>query len=250
MILKISAHGARMKMKKNKENMKIRFTNPILFLELKKYFSCLDALKFCSAASTQANESVNNIMTSKAPKRVSYSTSESADFRFGATIAQKNCGQDYIRRSFDFLDISYNNEMALQAQKSQNKLFKRREKIRTPEYKLDRLNKQAAKSQLRNRKEQCEGTTYSSNMDLMSNQSTSIENCIETANSSCIYETDEFSIVFFDLETGGTKYEDDILQICMESGQHILNAFLTPTRAINPEATKVNGLSICQKKLF
>lgn len=60
----------------------------------------------------------------------------------------------------------------------------------------------------------------------------------------------DHAIVFFDLETGGRRYEDNILQLCMKSGQFVFNCFITPTRSINPDATKVNGLSISQKKLF
>lgn len=45
----------------NKENsIRIRFSNPNLFDALEKFFSQLDARKFCSAASSQANESLNN----------------------------------------------------------------------------------------------------------------------------------------------------------------------------------------------
>lgn len=228
--------------------LRFRFRNSILFESLKKYFAQLDAIKFCSAASSQGNESVNHKMASKAPKSVSYSTSESADYRYSATVAQKNKGEDYLRMCMDSLDLPYNSELALQAEKSQKKLFKRREKILT--YKRNRLEKKAARSQLRNRREQAESIMYSTNMDLLNSQSTSIENCIKIVENIHTYETDEYSVVFFDLETGGQKYEDNILQISMKSGVHVLNASITPTRSIAPDATKMNGLSICQNKLF
>lgn len=74
----------------NKENtLRKRFSNAHLFDALVKFFSLLDARKFCSAASSQANESVNATMATKAPKRLSLSKSESADFRYSATVAQK-----------------------------------------------------------------------------------------------------------------------------------------------------------------
>ena len=46
--------------------------------------------------STQANESLNNTVASKAPKAVFFSGSESNDFRVAAAVAQKNLGHKYV----------------------------------------------------------------------------------------------------------------------------------------------------------
>lgn len=90
----------------------IRLSNPQLYETLKSCFSDLadNDYKFSSAASSQANESLNHTMCSKAPKGQSYSTSESADYRFSATVAQKNLGKKYLTECMDVLDIVYNKE--------------------------------------------------------------------------------------------------------------------------------------------
>jgi len=65
---------------------------------LKKLFNKLanNAEKFSTGASSQANESLNSIMSKKAPKAVCYSLSESADFRYASAVVQKNCGEKYV----------------------------------------------------------------------------------------------------------------------------------------------------------
>lgn len=83
--------------------------NPILYKHVKKLFFDLanTAGKFVLAASSNTNESINNSMASFCPKSHSYSTSESADFRFTCTVAHKNLGKDYILKVFEKMNLSY-----------------------------------------------------------------------------------------------------------------------------------------------
>ena len=58
--------------------------------------------KFCSEelapfGSTQANEAINSIAESKAPKLRHYGNSESSGFRCAAAVLQKNEGHSYIQ---------------------------------------------------------------------------------------------------------------------------------------------------------
>lgn len=46
--------------------------------------------------SSQANESLNNSIGSKAPKIRHYGASEYNDFRVACTVSQKNCGYSYV----------------------------------------------------------------------------------------------------------------------------------------------------------
>lgn len=68
--------------------------SPTLLTHIEELFSKLseNAKKFLLAGSSQANESLNNTMTSFCSKRESYSTSESADYRFACAVAHKNIG--------------------------------------------------------------------------------------------------------------------------------------------------------------
>ncbi|XP_053390404.1 uncharacterized protein LOC128553298 [Mercenaria mercenaria] len=54
--------------------------------------------KLMTSGSTQANESLNNIAWSKAPKSRNYNASESFDYRCAAAVLQYNEGVEYINR--------------------------------------------------------------------------------------------------------------------------------------------------------
>ena len=246
--------GTWCKANEDKENTSgVRLQNPVLFEQLKKLFIQIseNAVKFASAASSQSNESLNNMMCSKAPKRICYSLSESSDYRFAATVAQKNCGTDYLIRCMDVAGMSWNNTLQKYIQHSEKITLKTRERFSKPSYKRKRLQLKAQRSQLRNRKERTEGDTYKSNMNLLDNALSGIDDCIQITTENVVnYETDHVNIVFFDLETGGLKFVDEILQIAMKSGRNLFNAFITPTRSISHAASKANGLTTVQKKLF
>uniref|UniRef100_A0ABD2VW63 Exonuclease domain-containing protein n=1 Tax=Trichogramma kaykai TaxID=54128 RepID=A0ABD2VW63_9HYME len=110
----------------------------------------------------------------------------------------------------------------------------------------------AQRSQLRNRKENVEGSTYKSNMSLFQKSEQS-EGCIKIIprSDSLQFSIPEMAIVFFDLETGRLDYNSrEILQVCMKYENLQFDAFVTPTKSIDPQATKINGLSRVHKQLF
>lgn len=75
------------------------FHDQRLFEELKNIFDKLasNAQKFSTCASSNANESLNATMASKAPKSRCYSMTASADFRFACAVGQKNLGESYTQ---------------------------------------------------------------------------------------------------------------------------------------------------------
>lgn len=79
-----------------------------LYASLKKHFSkyAANSAKFSIAASSQANESLNNIMAHKAPKNMCYSLSESSDYRWASAICTKNDGEQYLSTVKEKLDLS------------------------------------------------------------------------------------------------------------------------------------------------
>lgn len=143
-----------------------RLQNKVLFEILKQEFLHFseNAKQYAAAASSQANESSNNSMASHAPKRVSYSTSESADFRFACTIAEKNLGTEYLKRSLDLLNVNSSENLDHFIIKTDSKKIRRREKASEPETKKKRLDLKAKRTQLRYQNEISEGTMYESNM--------------------------------------------------------------------------------------
>lgn len=80
------------------KNQKIIFKNPALYDQLTMMFTkyAKNAHKFSIAASSQANESFNNIMAHKAPKNICYSRSESCCYRLASAVCTKNDGESYL----------------------------------------------------------------------------------------------------------------------------------------------------------
>lgn len=68
--------------------------NKVLFENLKGLFQkiCENSDSYAACASSQANESLNNSMASKAPKRITYCLLKSSDFQFVCAVAEKNLG--------------------------------------------------------------------------------------------------------------------------------------------------------------
>lgn len=78
-------------------------------------------------------------------------------------------------------------------------------------------------------KENSEGTTYKSNMGLIDIDSSKSKKCIDILDEKIpTYETKEFAVIFFDLETVGTDERCDILQISMKCDRFCFHCFIQP----------------------
>ena len=71
-------------------------TDESLRTALSSVFTNMDTNKLAFLSSTQANESFNNTVASKAPKARHYSDSSSLQYRLYASVSQKNEGYGYI----------------------------------------------------------------------------------------------------------------------------------------------------------
>ncbi|KAJ8684694.1 hypothetical protein QAD02_020487 [Eretmocerus hayati] len=242
----------------NKENAtSIRLKSLVLFEVLKGKFLELSetAQNYVSAASSQPNESLNNSMCSKNPKRLSYSTSQSSDYRFAATVAQKNLGTSYLQMTLDKLEMSWSQNLNKYTVSSTKTFLQRKDRASQPAFKRNRMKCAAKRSQIKNQKELREGVMYQSNMNLLPNslpdENTVDDSVVEALDPTTrVLETDQALVVFFDLETAGLSPTHEILQISMKAGCKVYNSFITPTQTISHLTTKANGLSSVLKKLF
>lgn len=119
----------------------------------------------------------------------------------------------------------------------------RAETAKTPTFKLHRIQQKKNRSQLKNQREIVEGTTYESNIGLLAEpRSSVIENSVEIEK----FYLDELqpnAIIFFDIETGGFKLTDDILQIGCKYKNSEFNKYIKPSKPINSRASTVHGLT-------
>ena len=113
---------------------------------------------------------------------------------------------------------------------------------------------QKARTQLRNRKEQSDGVTCESNMNLLQIEKRDSDT-VKTSEMSISTLADPFSaeskcIVIFDLETSGFEMNCDVLQIACKCGYVVFNDYIRPTKCISPKVTEKNGLSDVEGELF
>jgi len=107
---------------------------------------------------------------------------------------------------------------------------------------------------LREQKEKAEGTQYKSNCGLeLDAESSSIDidvSLIETTSRNLEKSSDDYKIVYFDLETSGFSKTADILQIAAKCGEHNFSVYVNPTQSITESASKVTGLNNINGELF
>ncbi|XP_068724241.1 uncharacterized protein [Montipora capricornis] len=90
------------------------------------YASNAKKLHVALLGSSQANETLKNIIKSKAPKIRHYGSSESNDFRVACAVGQKNLGHSYVSQF---------------AKKMDKRILSLKEKQKTREYKTRRIEK-------------------------------------------------------------------------------------------------------------
>ncbi|XP_011685184.1 PREDICTED: uncharacterized protein LOC105448359 [Wasmannia auropunctata] len=221
-----------------------------LFEDLKNIFEKLasNAQKFSTGASSNANESLNATMASKAPKSKCYSMTASADFRFACAIGQKNLREKYtqdIAKRINLYPGKYHTQYVL---KKQRILLKRRELIKTPEYKKRRMQLKKLCSVVRHRKENVEGVTYETNCALLTEPAVPVDE----ENNSDSEEEDlcEIPIILLDLETSGFQADCDILQIAAKCNKTTFSTYSNPVQQISPKAAEAHGLVNCYGDLM
>ncbi|XP_043285641.1 uncharacterized protein [Venturia canescens] len=224
------------------------FKNDILFEELKRVFTKLsdNADKFSAGASSQANESLNSIMSRKAPKNICYSRSESADIRYACAVGQKNEGEQYIQNAMTkVLEMSPGTRCSKFVERSDRVKKYRTMRAKTPAAKWKRRCLRNQRSQLRHNKQQTEGRTYERHMGLLEIPAVDGDSL-----SNYMIENDENLFVFFDLETAGLKDTCDILQIACKSGNIEFNKYMKPRHAIPSRASEIHGITSAEGELY
>ncbi|XP_034945862.1 uncharacterized protein [Chelonus insularis] len=214
-----------------------------LFAALQDIYNKLgdNAEKYSAAASSNANESLNNTMASKARKSCCYSMSASADFRFSCTIGQKNIGEGYIQEIEKVKNLSPGKFLADHVQRVQEKTGKKRLFKNLLEAKRARIDRKKKRTALRHRKGDNEGVTYESNCALFGEPAVQLEE--DYLQEEEEEEDDDNCIVLIDLETSSFNMNCDILQIAAKYKNNYFSRYINPVQSIAQSATDVHGLT-------
>lgn len=200
-----------------------------------------NAESYLTAGSSQSNESVNNTMASKNPKRVCLSLSASTDYRFAASVAQKNLDEQYVEEVLNKLGIDAAAFLGEFFSKKKEIAVKRYTRASDPVQKGKRLARARQRNQLKFRNEKLSENIYETSSSFFGNVRPT--RCIEELKEFTSCKADHYVIIFYDFETGEFELRDDILQIAMAGENLTFNTYLTPIRSIHDKASSVHKLT-------
>lgn len=122
---------------KPKEKQTVKFTDELLYNELKIFFAkyARNAEKFSISASSQGNESFNNFIAHKAPKNICLSRSKSCDYRVADSVYVKNDGEECIINYKKILNLPKEVYTSQYIHNSDKKRLYRKNKEKKPELK-------------------------------------------------------------------------------------------------------------------
>ena len=205
-------------------------------------------------ASSNLNESLNRTVSSKAPKNIHYSKSESLDYRIASAVGQKNIGENYLSLVNESAGLPDNKIFQRAAISLQKTLIKRKANESTVAYKRRRIQVKQRQNEQHYQQELREGPSYESNMCLADfNDYQTVEVPAKTiepplVKASCGQET---KIVVFDLETTSLSHECEITQIAAQTFDGItFNQYILPEGEIDFRASKITGIQKFNGALF
>ncbi|OXU18574.1 hypothetical protein TSAR_007231 [Trichomalopsis sarcophagae] len=214
------------------------FTESKLFDALKRLFNTLTSKtdRYAAGVSSNANESLNTIIASKAPKTRFYGGSASYDARLAFAINKKNTREKSANRLSTKLSLSTSKYSAKYYRALDSRADKRYVKSLSKDFKRKRmfLKKKKKKLELRHKKEAVEGpATYQSDVGLLSADAPPILNVLDNINNQVV----------------GFSKEVDILQIAAKCGDKSFSIYINPSQRINEKASDVTGLREVEGKL-
>lgn len=234
---------------------KVILKDPDLYTHLYDIFTkyAHNAHKMAFAASSQGNESVNNMMAHKAPKSHCYSMSESSDYRYASAVCCKNDGESHLLSVYNILSLSPGKNTRVYASRQDKKRFERAKKAKLISAKVRRNLLAEGREKLRKKNEKTEGVQYESNCGLTCDNVTNEvidSNISSITQDNLVISSENCDIVYFDLETSGFGKSNEILQIAAMYQGHEFSVYVTPTKEISSEASVHTGLRNIAGQLY
>ena len=201
------------------------------------------AAMLAPVGSTQANESFNPVVASKAPKCRHYSGSVSLNFRVSAAVCQKNIGQVYLSNVFKRAGIKTHSVTEKFAKKVAARAKKRKLALLSVPYKKRRLELKASRQGVDVTLDAREGDTYKSGVSLDVNfDTTQIPEPIPYPEIQRVHAA-EYCFVSVDVETTSLSDTCDIVQLSAVTAERQFDSYVFPSKPIASSASKITGLT-------
>ncbi|XP_063438315.1 uncharacterized protein LOC134719240 [Mytilus trossulus] len=208
---------------------------------IEKYKSKASSLR--NLGSTQANESFNHSVATKAPKSKHYGGSQSLASRVSSAVLQKNEGYNYLEQMNEAALLSPGEYTKSIAKKLDSEKLKRKIKRQSREFKIKRTELKKKRNKKERRLNIHEPVSYQSEVATVGLSDTE---AITIPSPLKLDGTESFT--FFDLETTGLSRVSDITQIAAVHDKKLYQSYVLPRCDISFEASKVTGITCCLAK--
>ncbi|CAC5376125.1 unnamed protein product [Mytilus coruscus] len=195
--------------------------------------SCENTNKLANLGSSQSNESLNFVISTKAPKSKHFGGSQSLGYRVASAVSQKNDGRNYV--------VEVNKTHRLYPESEREK----RQKLLPQHIRENGGTKKGSRLRSVRSKEIREGDSYTSAISSIEEESPYIEEIPSrpAENDNINLHLGNTATVFFDLETTGLGISCDITQIAAVFGTNKFSQYVMPLQPITIAASKVTGLT-------
>ncbi|XP_065194251.1 uncharacterized protein LOC135825567 [Sycon ciliatum] len=220
-------------------------SSPTTRAALQKLFSLYAecSTKLASHGSTQANESLNNIIASKQPKSRSYGSSPSFNIRVGAAIAQKNLGYTYVSKVMEQAGMSPSSHAQAHGAKLDTRRAKATLRKSGKTVKRRRLELKELRSQKGASQELREGTSYQSESSLLAEPD--VDEIAGPVTPAKLSPEEKYTFVYFDLETTGFGDDAEIIQLAASVPTVCkFSEYVLPEGSMSSGASDVTGVSV------
>ena len=212
-----------------------------------------NAQKIAPCASTNANESLNNMVRAHANKAHHLCGSGSLKARVDCTVALKNEGDSYLTEVYKQHGLSPGQFYKKHAGRMDNRRSYNREYQASVAVKRRKLNFSRNKSAAQKANELREGTSYESNIDSAPVSAMDIQVIPQPVDAPVykkIEDKENINLVYFDLETTSLARDCDIIQLAAVHGEQTFDRYVMPEKEIDRRASDATGLSVRKGKLY
>ncbi|KAJ8678038.1 hypothetical protein QAD02_013825 [Eretmocerus hayati] len=207
--------------------------------------------KIAPCASTQGNESNNNVVASKNPKSRHYAGSESLFFRTAAAVCQTNIGCSYAIQVFQEAGFAPGKTTESFRHQKDETRKRKAERSRTIAFKKRRHELKKQRSSKDSAQCKTEGITYETGVSFHDVSELITNPDSTTISAKSISDLKTFKRVVIDIETTGLSVQDDqIFEIAASCDESSFDVYTLPSKPITKGASEATGFKMIRGELY
>lgn len=217
-----------------------------------------NANRLAASGSTQQNENLNQVITTKHPKNKHYGGSESLSYRVSAAVCQTNEGHGFVSDVMRAAELSPGSHTVAHGARNDCRKERDRQRRSSKAYRAQRRLLKDMRGSMDQVQEVREGPTYGTECGSKDLQEEDIS-CIPGPSAiKLVPASSGLPVVVFDLETTSLERNSSITQLAASlilqhndtNQKSEFSAYALPWKNISGAASKVTGLMVVNGKLL